>query len=49
MFAIQCAQAARQIFWLATLLRLVFDTAALQGSVEMRPNTTAESNVKVEG
>jgi hypothetical protein len=28
MFAIQCAQAAREIFWLATLLRLVFDTAA---------------------
>jgi hypothetical protein len=30
MFAIQWAQAARQIFWLATLLRLVFDTAALR-------------------
>jgi hypothetical protein len=41
MFAIQCAQAARQIFWLATLLRLVFDTAALRGSVEMHlPDST---------
>jgi hypothetical protein len=26
--AIQCAQATRQVCWLATLLRLVFDTAA---------------------
>jgi len=36
-FAIQCAQAARQVFWLATSLRLVCDTAALRGSVETRP------------